>query len=145
MLEPLLHESARCRQRRIRSFRRKARPTLAPRVRRSIAGGRAPQFFGGVATTINRLGGEDIDLAWQCSKISAVKTPDEHSSCRLTTREIEVLKRIAEGNTTKEVAAILGITYKTAVCHRSHIMEKLGIHDTATLVRYAIREGIVRP
>ena len=118
---------------------------LAELTRRSIAGGRAPHLFAGLATTVKRLGCEDIDLSWQCSKSPAVKTPDEHSSCRLTTREIEVLKRIAEGNTTKEVAAILGITYKTAVCHRSHIMEKLGIHDTATLVRYAIREGIVRP
>jgi len=121
---------------------------LAELTRRSIAGetgGRAPQFFAGLATTVKRMGRQNIDLAWQCPNVSAVNTPDEHPSSRLTTREIEVLKRIAEGNTTKEVAASLGITYKTAVCHRSHIMEKLGIHDTATLVRYAIREGIVRP
>jgi len=108
-------------------------------------GARAPQFFAALVTTVKPPGPRDIDLAPQRSNISAIKTPDKHSSCRLTTRETEVLKRIAEGNTTKEVAAILGITYKTAVCHRSHIMEKLGIHDTATLVRYAIREGIVRP
>jgi DNA-binding NarL/FixJ family response regulator len=61
----------------------------------------------------------------------------------LTQREIEVLKHIAEGYSTKELAAILGITFKTAACHRTHIMEKLGIHNTARLVRYALEEGIV--
>ena len=64
---------------------------------------------------------------------------------RLTLRETEVLKRIADGNSTKQVAAMLGITFKTAACHRYRVMDKLGIHDTATLVRYAIRQGLVRP
>jgi PAS domain S-box-containing protein len=118
---------------------------LAELTRKSMTAGRAPQFFAGLATTVKRLGPQDVGLASQCSKVSALETSDEDSPCRLTTREIEVVKRIAEGKTTKEVAAILGITYKTAACHRSHIMEKLGIHDIATLVRYAIREGIVRP
>jgi PAS domain S-box-containing protein len=50
----------------------------------------------------------------------------------------------AEGHSTKKIAVLLGISYKTADSHRSRIMEKLGVHETASLVRYAIRQGIVR-
>jgi DNA-binding NarL/FixJ family response regulator len=60
----------------------------------------------------------------------------------LTRREREVLQLIAEGKSTKEVAGILGVSVKTADTHRTHIMAKLDIHDTAGLVRYAIREGL---
>ena len=61
----------------------------------------------------------------------------------LTTREKEVLRLIAEGRSTKEVACDLGISVKTAESHRARMMEKLNIHETATLVRYAIRSGLV--
>lgn len=64
---------------------------------------------------------------------------------KLTRREVEVVKHIAEGNSTKRVAEILGITFKTAACHRYRIMDKLGIHETANLVRFAIRQGMVEP
>jgi PAS domain S-box-containing protein len=63
----------------------------------------------------------------------------------LTEREKQVLVLIAEGNSTKEVAAMLGISYKTADSHRSKIMEKLDVHETASLVRYAIRHNLVKP
>lgn len=63
----------------------------------------------------------------------------------LTKREREVLTLIAEGNSTKEVAATLGISYKTADSHRSKMMDKLKVHETASLVRYAIRMGLVKP
>ena len=62
----------------------------------------------------------------------------------LTVREVQVLTLVAEGHSTKKIAALLGISYKTADSHRSRIMEKLGVHETASLVRYAIRQGIVR-
>jgi len=62
----------------------------------------------------------------------------------LTTREREVLQLVAEGKTTKEIAVQLGISAKTADSHRTNIMEKLDIHDTAGLVRYAIKRGIIR-
>jgi DNA-binding NarL/FixJ family response regulator len=61
----------------------------------------------------------------------------------LTPREIEVLRLIAEGLSTKEIAAHLNISFKTVVSHRSHLLEKLGIHESATLVRLAVRAGIV--
>jgi DNA-binding NarL/FixJ family response regulator len=63
----------------------------------------------------------------------------------LRDRERQVLQLVAEGKTTKEIAAILGISNKTAESHRSKIMERLDIHDTAGLVRYAIRQGLIQP
>jgi DNA-binding NarL/FixJ family response regulator len=70
--------------------------------------------------------------------------PDVPRDSRLTRREIEVLRHIAEGRSTKETAHILGMTFKTAACHRYRLMDKLGIHETANLVRYAIRNGLVQ-
>jgi DNA-binding CsgD family transcriptional regulator len=61
----------------------------------------------------------------------------------LTRREIEVLKLIASGLSTKEVARSLGITFKTAACHRSRVMAKLDIHQVANLTRYAIRNRLI--
>jgi DNA-binding NarL/FixJ family response regulator len=63
----------------------------------------------------------------------------------LSARERQVLQLIAEGKTTKEVAVTLDISVKTAETYRTRIMEKLDIHETATLVRYAIRRGVVQP
>jgi DNA-binding CsgD family transcriptional regulator len=68
-----------------------------------------------------------------------------HPADHLTNREREVLKCIAEGNSTKQAAEMLGVTFKTAACHRYRLMDKLAIHDTASLVRYAIRAGLVQP
>jgi len=61
----------------------------------------------------------------------------------LTSREVEVLQLIAEGKANKETAAELGIGTKTVEKHREHLMEKLDIHDTAGLTRYAISAGII--
>lgn len=62
---------------------------------------------------------------------------------RLTPREREVLQLIAEGKANKETAAVLGISIKTVEKHRQSLMEKLDIHDTASLTRYAMAEGII--
>ena len=62
---------------------------------------------------------------------------------QLTSREMEVLQLIAEGKANKETAAVLGIGVKTVEKHREHLMEKLDIHDTAGLTRYAISTGII--
>ena len=61
----------------------------------------------------------------------------------LTSREMEVLQLIAEGKANKETAAELGIGIKTVEKHREHLMQKLDIHDTAGLTRYAISAGII--
>lgn len=62
----------------------------------------------------------------------------------LSPREREVLQLVAEGKTTKEIAGVLNISVKTAESHRMHIMSKLDIHETAGLVRYAIRRGLIQ-
>ncbi len=63
----------------------------------------------------------------------------------LSPRERQVLQLISEGKSTKEVAVLLGISVKTAESHRSRLMQKLDIHETASLVRYAIRKGLIQP
>jgi two-component system, NarL family, response regulator NreC len=62
----------------------------------------------------------------------------------LSDRERQVLQLVAEGKTTKEIASLLGITVNTAESHRTNLMEKLDIHDTAGLVRYALRNGVIQ-
>jgi two-component system, NarL family, response regulator NreC len=64
---------------------------------------------------------------------------------RLTARERQVLQLIAEGKSTKQLATVLGISTKTAESHRTRMMQKLNIHETASLVLYAVRRGIVQP
>ena len=61
----------------------------------------------------------------------------------LSSREMEVLQLIAEGQPNKQVAAELGVSFKTVDKHRQHLMSKLDIHDVAGLTRYAIAEGII--
>ncbi len=61
----------------------------------------------------------------------------------LSSREVEVLQLIAEGEANKQIAAELAISIKTVEKHRDHLMRKLNIHDTASLTRYAIAEGII--
>lgn len=63
----------------------------------------------------------------------------------LSPREREVLQLIAEGNATKDMAGILGVSVKTIESHRVRLMEKLDIRQTAGLVRYAIRRGLIQP
>jgi DNA-binding NarL/FixJ family response regulator len=62
----------------------------------------------------------------------------------LTDRERQILGLIAEGSTTRQAANLLGISVKTADSHRSHLMQKLEVHETASLVRYAVRQGLVQ-
>jgi DNA-binding NarL/FixJ family response regulator len=70
---------------------------------------------------------------------------DEVSADPLTPREVEIVKLVAEGNTTDEIAGTLVISSKTVENHRSHILEKLGMRDRVELTRYAIRRGLVEP
>jgi len=78
----------------------------------------------------------------------ARKSPDaegnfKKKSNRLSSREVEVLQLVAEGKPNKQIAAELGVSFKTADKHRQHLMDKLNIHDVAGLTRYAIAEGII--
>jgi DNA-binding NarL/FixJ family response regulator len=62
---------------------------------------------------------------------------------RLTTQECAVLQMIAEGRQTKEIATVLGVSPKTVEHHRQHLMDKVGLHDVASLTRYAVRHRMV--
>mgnify|MGYP003818837119 FL=1 len=77
--------------------------------------------------------------------VMAGPTANGTNGAPLSTRERQVLQLIAEGNATKEIAARLGLSVKTAESHRGRVMAKLGIHDVAGLVRYAIRHGMIQP
>jgi len=61
----------------------------------------------------------------------------------LSKRELQVLALMVAGNSSKEIAAELGISFKTAMTHRANIMTKLKVHETASVVREAIRRGLV--
>src|SRR5258705_9636371 len=62
----------------------------------------------------------------------------------LSGRERQVLQLVGEGKSTKDIAVHLGISVKTAESHRARLMKKLDIHETASLVRYAIRRGLIQ-
>jgi len=101
-------------------------------VPRYRANGEFAGFMGTVADVTDRKKGMFIPDAESVRIVFA-----------LTERERQVLVLIARGKSTKEAAAQLGISYKTTDSHRSRILEKLGVHETASMVRYAIRAGLV--
>ena len=70
-------------------------------------------------------------------------TSSSESTPRLTARQLEVLRLIANGSSAKDVASVLKISVRTAEAHRANILTSLGMHSTAELVQYAIRLGII--
>ncbi len=77
------------------------------------------------------------------SVVTALLSKKEQPSDLLTPREKQVLQLIAEGKTTKDIASLLHLSVKTAESHRSNIMNRLNVHNVASLVRYAIRRGMI--
>ena len=77
--------------------------------------------------------------------VEACRRAAAEDRARLTSRERQVVQLVAEGKSTKQIAALLEIAPKTAEFHRARVMQKLEIHDIAGLVRYAIREGLIMP
>jgi DNA-binding NarL/FixJ family response regulator len=71
-------------------------------------------------------------------------SPDADSYEALTDREKQVLKLVAEGRTNKEVAEVLGVSVKTAMSHREHMMQKLDLHSRTELIKFALRKGVIR-
>src|SRR5712671_1241769 len=88
------------------------------------------------ATIAKRLQGRD-------QKSPSLRGRPKKRINRLSSRELEVLQLIAEGQPNKQVAVELGVSFKTIDKHRQHLMAKLNIHDTAGLTRYAISAGII--
>jgi DNA-binding NarL/FixJ family response regulator len=77
--------------------------------------------------------------------VEAYRTKADSPADPLTARERQVLQLIAEGKSTRDTASLLGISVKTAESHRMRLMQKLDIHETASLVRYAVRRGLIQP
>ena len=92
-----------------------------------------------LAEAVKRLAAGAIVLDPRLEKLS--QDPSE-SRPSLTTRELEVLQLIVHGKSSKDIAAILGISANTIAVHRTNLMQTLGIHNTAELVVYAIRNGL---
>jgi DNA-binding NarL/FixJ family response regulator len=94
----------------------------------------------GLGSAIRRVAAGEIVLAPEVSRAPALK--DERDS-GLTPRELEILQLIVEGNSNKAIADRLSLSANTVAVHRANIMDALGIHKTAELVVYAIRNGLV--
>lgn len=99
---------------------------------KAIAGGEA-YLHPSIAASV-------IDDYVGSNKKEAAEDPYE----MLTDREKQVLKLIAEGHTSKEIADILGISAKTAVAHQTNLSEKLDIHSRAGLIKFAITKGLIK-
>ena len=93
-----------------------------------------------LVTAIRRVANGETVLDPQVERIANLKGEPEQG---LTTRELEILQLIVEGKSNKEIAAQLNLSANTVAVHRANIMDELGIHKTAELVVYAIRNGLV--
>ncbi len=92
-----------------------------------------------LATAIRRMAAGEQVLDPQISRPTALKGEGRHG---LTVRELEVLQLIVDGKSNKEIARLLEVSVNTVAVHRANIMDALGIHKTAELVTYAIRNGL---
>ena len=103
-------------------------------------------LIGAQAGTAIRAGAEDVILKTHMRGLEASITNALAARRRLhalTERQIEVLKLVAEGHRTREIARRLGLSIKTIESHRSEIMKRMRIHDVVHLVHYAIRVGLI--
>lgn len=88
-------------------------------------------------------GGRYLSPKIQERLISQVMTKDASDTAHLTPRQTEILRLVASGQTTKEVARTLGISPKTVEFHRAQLMERIGVHDVTGLTRYAMQQGLI--
>jgi len=91
-------------------------------------------------TAVKRVAEGEIVLDPQASRQAALKGERD---CGLTTRELQILELIVGGKSNKEIAVELELSVNTVAVHRANIMDALGVHNTADLVVYAIRNGLV--
>jgi DNA-binding NarL/FixJ family response regulator len=99
-----------------------------------------------MAVTSVRAGAEDIVLKRNLGRLSSAiesALAVRRRLRRLTPRQLEVLRLVAAGHTTREIARRLRLSAKTVESHRGEVMKRLGIHDVVALVRYAVRVGLV--
>ena len=108
--------------------------------------GEPPQSLGDLLQAIRTVSQGDLHLSAEYLPIlHAFADGKEPAGATLTRREMQMLGLIAAGKSAKQAAAALGISPRTAESHRAHLKQKANIHDTAGLVRYAVRIGLVQP
>jgi DNA-binding NarL/FixJ family response regulator len=100
------------------------------------------------AVACMRAGAEDLVLKSNLSRLApaieaALRVRERLE--KLSPRQLQVLGLVAEGHTTREIAARLQLSAKTVETHRAQVMKRLGLHDVVSLVRYAVRVGLVPP
>jgi DNA-binding NarL/FixJ family response regulator len=101
---------------------------------------------GGQSVAAIRAGAADLILKMHLSRLPASITEalDARRPLRkLTERQVQVLRLVAEGNRTRDIANSLGLSVKTVESHRGEIMKRLRVHDVVSLVRYALRVGLI--
>lgn len=91
----------------------------------------------------NRLMAQALALAWGGDPAREASALQQLLEARLTPREMDVLRLIGQGRASKEIAPHLGISPRTVDVHRSHILEKLTLHNSTSLVRVAVKAGLV--
>lgn len=105
----------------------------------------APQLLEAVRAVLAGRRYLHPDIASELAELLASgRALEEDDYERLTPREKQVFKLLAEGATSRDIAKYLGIALKTAMTHRSHVMEKLNVHSRAELIKYAVRKGILQ-
>jgi DNA-binding NarL/FixJ family response regulator len=100
-----------------------------------------------LTAAIRQLAKGGVFCSEESGNVTAAAVKDRHAPPRasLTARERQVLQLIAEGYTTQQMADLLGISKKTADHHRTALMEKLDIHNSVSLTRYAVRHRVIEP
>lgn len=105
----------------------------------------APQLIEAVRAVLAGRRYLHPDIASELAELLASgRALEEDDYERLTPREKQVFKLLAEGATSRDIAKYLGIALKTAMTHRSHVMEKLNVHSRAELIKYAVHKGILQ-
>jgi DNA-binding NarL/FixJ family response regulator len=105
----------------------------------------APQLLEAVRAVLAGRRYLHPDIASELAEMLASgRSLEEDDYETLTPREKQVFKLLAEGATSRDIAKYLSISLKTAMTHRSHVMEKLNVHSRAELIKYAVRKGILQ-
>jgi DNA-binding NarL/FixJ family response regulator len=94
---------------------------------------------------IDRVSNGGVYFASETSRLLREANLEPERDERLTERQREILRAVASGKSSKEIAAQLSLSEKTVANHRARIMERLGVHDVAGLTRYAVAQGLIDP
>lgn len=92
---------------------------------------------------IDRVAAGGVYFCSETSRLLREASLEPERDEKLTSRQLQILRAVAAGQSSKEIGAQLGLSEKTVANHRARIMERLGVHDVASLTRYAIARGLI--